>query len=86
MTFALIIIVSVAKCCTTALSAFIPCSLWYSYKYIVAKMQEHIPVFLGRCSDVPVFVFLERLIALDTFPGPELYDANTNSQFQKNTY
>jgi hypothetical protein len=36
-------------------------------------MQEHILCFFGKCFHVPVALFSsERLIALDTFPGPEL--------------
>ena len=39
----LTITVSVAKCCTTALSGTMPCSFRYSYKYIVAKKAGTYP-------------------------------------------
>jgi hypothetical protein len=48
--------VSVEKYCTIARSGFIPCSLWYSYKYIVARNAG---TYLSRFwkNYVPIILF-----------------------------
>jgi hypothetical protein len=80
--------VSVEKYCTIARSGFIPCSLWYSYKYIVARNAGTYPSRFSKgiflCSNNFVFSRTSDCFRNITWTG--VIDAKTNSQSPKIEY